>query len=174
MLRSSSNKNEPRVDWHDETLWFVRTKRDRAAAQVPEWEELREAASQIKNYSLSNMHDLLEQFEHNAIKNGITVHWAANADEHNAIIREIIQKAGANRMVKSKSMLTEECHLNDYLTRHGIEVIDSDLGERIVQLRGEPTLPHCAACHSPDKSGCWAIRFTNTWAPTKELPIRNT
>lgn len=132
------NKNEPRVDWHDETLWFVRTKRDRAAAQVPEWEQLREAASQIKNYGLSNMHDLLVQFEKNAIKNGITVHWAADADEHNAIIHQIIQQAGANRMVKSKSMLTEECHLNDYLTRHGIEVIDSDLGERIVQMRQEP------------------------------------
>lgn len=132
------NKNEPRVDWHDETLWFVRTKRDRAAAQVPEWEQLREAASQIKNYALSNMHDLLEQFEQNALKNGITVHWAADADEHNKIIHDIIRKAGADRMVKSKSMLTEECHLNDYLTRHGIEVIDSDLGERIVQLRGEP------------------------------------
>ncbi|GAB3995908.1 lactate utilization protein B [Spirosoma daeguense] len=132
------NKNEPRVNWHDETLWFVRTKRDRAAVQVPEWEELREAASQIKNHVLSNMHDLLVQFEENAKQNGITVHWAADADEHNAIVHGLIQKAGANQMVKSKSMLTEECHLNDYLTRHGIEVIDSDLGERIVQMRQEP------------------------------------
>ena len=132
------NKNEPRVDWHDETLWFVRTKRDRAAAQVPEWEQLRETASQIKNHVLSNMHDLLVQFEENAKRNGITVHWAANGDEHNAIILKLIQEAGANRMVKSKSMLTEECHLNDYLTHHGVEVIDSDLGERIVQMRKEP------------------------------------
>lgn len=132
------NKNEPRVNWHDETLWFVRTKRDRAVALVPEWEQLREAASQIKNHVLSNMHDLLEQFEKNAIQNGIQVHWAANADEHNAIVHRLIQQAGATQMVKSKSMLTEECHLNDYLTRHGIDVIDSDLGERIVQMRKEP------------------------------------
>ncbi|WP_020601147.1 lactate utilization protein B [Spirosoma panaciterrae] len=132
------NKDEPRVDWHDETLWFVRTKRDRAAAQLPEWEQLREAASQIKNHVLSNMHDLLAQFEENAKRNGITVHWAENADEHNAIIHKLIQDAGVTRMVKSKSMLTEECHLNDYLTRHGIDVIDSDLGERIVQMRKEP------------------------------------
>lgn len=132
------NKNEAKVDWHDETLWFVRTKRDRAVAQVPEWEQLREAASQIKNHVLSNMHDLLIQFEQNAIRNGIKVHWAADGAEHNAIIHQIIQQAGANQMVKSKSMLTEECHLNHYLIDKGIDVIDSDLGERIVQMRGEP------------------------------------
>ena len=132
------NKNEARVGWHDETLWFVRAKRDRAAALVPEWEQLREAASQIKNHVLSNMHDLLTQFEENAKRNGITVHWAADGAEHNAIVHRLIREAGATQMVKSKSMLTEECHLNEYLTEHGIEVIDSDLGERIVQMRKEP------------------------------------
>lgn len=132
------NKNEARVHWHDETLWFVRSKRDRAAALVPEWEQLREAASQIKNHVLSNMHDLLTQFEENAKRNGITVHWAADGTEHNAIVHRLIREAGATQMVKSKSMLTEECHLNEYLTGQGIEVIDSDLGERIVQMRKEP------------------------------------
>ena len=132
------NKNEARVGWHDETLWFVRSKRDRAAALVPEWEQLREAASQLKNHVLSNMHTLLTQFEENAKRNGITVHWAANGDEHNALVHKLIRDAGATQMVKSKSMLTEECHLNEYLTEHGIEVIDSDLGERIVQMRKEP------------------------------------
>ena len=132
------NRDEARVDWHDETLWLVRTKRDRAAAQVPEWEALREAASQLKNYVLSNLHELLMQFEANAIRNGITVHWATDAAEHNAIIRQILADNGVTQMVKSKSMLTEECGLNHYLKTHGIDVIDSDLGERIVQLRGEP------------------------------------
>lgn len=132
------NKNEPRVNWHDETLWFVRSKRDKAAAQVPEWEQLRNAASQIKNHVLTNMHDLLVQFEENAKRNGITVHWAADAHEHNAIIHQILQAAGVTQMVKSKSMLTEECHLNEYLISQGVEVIDSDLGERIVQMRQEP------------------------------------
>ena len=131
------NKDEARVDWHDETLWFVRAKRDKAAAQIPEWESLREAASQIKNHVLSNMHDLLTQFETKAIQNGITVHWATDAAEHNAIILSILRSANTTQMVKSKSMLTEECNLNEYLVEHGIEVIDSDLGERIVQMRGE-------------------------------------
>ena len=131
------NRDEARVDWHYETLWFVRTKRDRAAALVPHWEDLREAASQIKNHVLSNMHDLLIEFEQKAIRNGIVVHWAADAAEHNALVVTILRNNGLNQLVKSKSMLTEECHLNDYLTTNGIDVIDSDLGERIVQLRGE-------------------------------------
>jgi L-lactate dehydrogenase complex protein LldF len=131
------NRDEAHVDWHDETLWFVRTKRDRAVQTIPEWEDLREAASQIKNHVLSNMHNLLVQFESNAVANGITVHWAADAAEHNAIVHQILRDNGVNQLVKSKSMLTEECHLNDYLAQQGVDVIDSDLGERIVQMRGE-------------------------------------
>ena len=132
------NKDEKRVDWHDETLWFVREKRDKAAFQTADWELLRETASQIKNNVLSNIHDYLIKFESNALKNGIIVHWAANAEEHNMIVHSIMEKYGVKQMVKSKSMLTEECHLNEYLSKKGIDVIDTDLGERIVQLRNEP------------------------------------
>ena len=131
------NKDEAHVDWHDETLWFVRSKRDKAVFQIPEWEQLREAGSQIKNYVLSNMHDLLISFEEKATQNGIKIHWAADASEHNQIILDILKNEDVNRMVKSKSMLTEECHLNEFLKEKGIEVIDSDLGERIVQMREE-------------------------------------
>ncbi|SDP23280.1 L-lactate dehydrogenase complex protein LldF [Mucilaginibacter sp. OK268] len=137
-LASVFNQDEPRVDWHDETLWWVRQKRDIQAHKLPEWELLRETASQIKNNVLSNLSEYLEQFEANAISNGIIVHWAANAEEHNKIVHRLLQERGINRMVKSKSMLTEECHLNEYLKEQGIDVIDSDLGERIVQLAGEP------------------------------------
>ena len=132
------NKDVDRVDWHDETLWFIRQKRDNTAHQIPEWEALREAASQIKNNVLSNLHNYLLQFETNAMANGIVVHWAADAIEHNQIVHRLICEANVNRMVKSKSMLTEECGLNEYLAEQGIEVIDSDLGERIVQLAEEP------------------------------------
>lgn len=132
------NKDVKRVDWHDETLWFVREKRDKAAHQIPEWELLRETASQIKNNVLSNISDYLLEFEANALNNGIVIHWAADGDEHNKIIHSILEKHGVKQMVKSKSMLTEECDLNDYLSKKGIDVIDTDLGERIVQLRNEP------------------------------------
>ncbi|MCP9754675.1 lactate utilization protein [Lacihabitans sp. CCS-44] len=140
------NKDFDRTTWHDETLYFVRQKRDKAAFQINDWELLRETASQIKNNVLSNMHDYLVQFEENAIKNNIKVHWAADAKEHNAIVYGIISEYYKGDipadtfkgMVKSKSMLTEECHMNEFLAEKGIEVIDTDLGERIVQLAEEP------------------------------------
>ena len=86
------NKDVERVNWHDETLWFVREKRDRAAHNIPDWELLRETASQIKNNVLSNIHDYLVEFEANAQKNGIIVHWAADAKEHNEIVHSIMAK----------------------------------------------------------------------------------
>ena len=132
------NRDEPRVNWHDETLWFVRQKRDKAVNTIPEWELLRETASQIKHNVLSNLSFYLEQFEANALANGVQVHWAADAKEHNEIVLSILNKNSVSRMVKSKSMLTEECHLNDFLAERGLEVVDSDLGERIVQLAEEP------------------------------------
>lgn len=130
--------NEPRAHWHDQALWFVRAKRDRQAESIPEWEDLREAAAAIKAHTLSRIADYLEEFEHNATANGIQVHWARDAFEHNSIVHRILADRGITRLVKSKSMLTEECHLNPYLEAQGIEVTDTDLGERIVQLRHEP------------------------------------
>ena len=127
-----------RTTWHDETLWFVREKRDQAVYAVPEFQVLRQLASDIKDHTLSQLAEYLEQFEAAALANGVHVHWAADAAEHNAIVLDIVRQAGASRVVKSKSMLTEECHLNPHLLAHGVEVIDSDLGERIIQLRNEP------------------------------------
>jgi L-lactate dehydrogenase complex protein LldF len=132
------NKDEDRVDWHDETLWWIRAKRDKSVHQLPEWEDLRETASQIKHNVLSDLSTYLVQFEAAAQANGVTVHWAADAAEHNRIVHKLITDEGVTQMVKSKSMLTEECGLNEYLAGHGVEVIDSDLGERIVQLANEP------------------------------------
>jgi L-lactate dehydrogenase complex protein LldF len=127
-----------RMHWHDKAVWHVRTNRDRAVSSVPEWELLRELASQVKAHTLSRLADYLEMFEKNALRLGAKVHWAADAAEHNAIVLSILEERGAKRLVKSKSMLTEECHLNQYLINHGIEVVDTDLGERIVQLAEEP------------------------------------
>ena len=138
LLSEAFNKDEARVGWHDETLWFIRQKRDKAAQSIPEWEWLRETASRIKNNVLSNLSGYLIQFEKNASANGVIVHWAADAAEHNQIVLSILAESKVTQMVKSKSMLTEECGLNEFLADRGIEVIDSDLGERIVQLAEEP------------------------------------
>ncbi len=137
-LASAFVANEPRAHWHDQALWFVRSRRDSATKQIPEWEWLRETASRIKGHTLANLADYLEQFEANATRLGAQVHWARDAAEHNQIVLGILQRHGVKHLVKSKSMLTEECHLNPFLERNGIEVVDTDLGERIVQLAGEP------------------------------------
>ena len=131
-------QDEARTDWHDQALWFVRSKRDKAAATLPEWEQLRTLASEIKNHVLSNLDVLLDQFSEQASANGVKVHWACDAHEHNEIVLDILQQHGIKKVVKSKSMLTEECGLNPFLETQGIEVIDTDLGERIIQMREEP------------------------------------
>lgn len=131
-------RDEARTDWHDETLWFVRHKRDKAVNALPEWEILRDWASKIKNHTLSNLDYYLRSFEKKAALNGITVHWASSAEDHNRIIHKIIADNKICKIVKSKSMLTEECHMNEYLQHRGIQVLDTDLGEYIVQLRKEP------------------------------------
>ena len=129
--------NDERSHWHDGALWFVRNKRDAQARSLPEWEYLRETASAIKRHTVANLADYLEQFERNATRLGAKVHWAADAEEHNQIVLEILRQHQTQRIVKSKSMLTEECGLNPFLEAQGIEVVDTDLGERIVQLRKE-------------------------------------
>lgn len=131
-------KDQAKAKWHDETLWFVRDKRDRISKTIPEWEELRNLASQIKENVLSKLDSYLEEFERNAQKNGIKVHWAKDGEEHNQIVLSILQKQQCTAIVKSKSILTEECHLNPYLKKNGIEVVDTDLGERIVQFLNQP------------------------------------
>lgn len=130
--------NVERMKWHDKALWFVRLKRDVQSKTLDEWEELRSTADKIKAHTLSNLDTYLQAFEENALKRGVKVHWAKDAKEHNQIVLEILQSCNAKMIVKSKSMLTEECHLNPFLEEHGIEVVDTDLGERIVQFRNEP------------------------------------
>jgi L-lactate dehydrogenase complex protein LldF len=130
--------DDERVHWHDQAVWWVRQKRDAASAAVPDWEALRDAAAGIKRHALSRLADYLEDFERNATALGAHVHWARDAAEHNAIVHRLLADRGVTRLVKSKSMLTEECKLNPYLEARGVEVIDTDLGERIVQLAGEP------------------------------------
>ncbi|RZS96454.1 lactate utilization protein B [Cecembia calidifontis] len=127
-----------KAKWHDETLWFVRDKRDTISKTIPEWEQLRDLASQIKDNVLANLDQYLIQFEEKAKANGIQVHWARDAEEHNQIVLGILQRHQCKAIVKSKSILTEECHLNPYLEKNGIEVVDTDLGERIVQFLNQP------------------------------------
>lgn len=130
--------NSERAQWHDESLWFVRQKRDRVRTTIEEWESLREKGSIIKQHTLGRLSHYLQEFQEKAEENGIKVHWALDGEEHNRIVHQLLAAHGVQRIVKSKSMLTEECHLNPYLEAQGIEVVDTDLGERIVQFAEQP------------------------------------
>ena len=122
---------------HDERLWDLRQKRDREMHGIPEWEELRSLASAIKEHTLTNLDEYLEQFEANARSHGVHIHWARDAAEHNRTVHGILNDHGAKSLIKSKSMLTEECGFRHYMASVGIEVIETDLGERIQQLDHE-------------------------------------
>lgn len=124
--------------WHNETLWLVRQKRDKLIKEIPEWEQLRLLAHQIKMHTATHLDKYLKKFSDKAEENGIIVHWAKDAEEHNEIVYNILQTHSVKKLVKSKSMLTEECHLNPYLMKRGIDVVESDLGERILQLMDKP------------------------------------
>jgi L-lactate dehydrogenase complex protein LldF len=153
---------------HDERLWDLRQKRDREAHGIPEWEELRTLASSIKEHTLVHLDQYLEQFETNAEANGVHVHWAKDAAEHNHIVHGILKDHGAKSLIKSKSMLTEECGFRHYMASVGIEVVESDLGERIQQLDDE------------DPSQSWFRRCTSCalmsprCSPRRSAPIPTT
>jgi L-lactate dehydrogenase complex protein LldF len=126
------------AEFHDRRLWDLRQKRDRESGSLPEWEELRNLASAIKEHTLTHLADYLEQFEAAARANGVVVHWARDGAEHNQIVHELLAAHGVKTLVKSKSMLTEECDLRPFLENRGILVVETDLGERIQQLDDEP------------------------------------
>jgi L-lactate dehydrogenase complex protein LldF len=130
--------SEEAVRRHDTAVYDLRTRRDAAVAEVPDWEALRERASGIKAHLLDHLDRYLEHFEERARAAGVRVHWAVDAAGANRIISELLTSRAVRSVIKSKSMLTEECGLNPELEARGIEVVDTDLGERIVQLAGEP------------------------------------
>src|SRR3990167_5240618 len=130
-------ESKDHADFHDKRLWDLRKKRD-VECDIPEWQELRALASAIKEHTLTHLADYLEEFERKATANGIVVHWARDAAEHNQIVHEILGAHGATIVVKSKSMLTDECEMRPFLENRGIEVVETDLGERIQQLDDEP------------------------------------
>jgi L-lactate dehydrogenase complex protein LldF len=108
-----------------------------AARGLENWEDLRTQARAIKDDVLLHLDRYLEQFVSNAELRGAKVHWARDASEANQIVCDLARQQGARNVVKSKSMVTEEIHLNDALQASGMEVIETDLGEYIIQLAGE-------------------------------------
>lgn len=127
-----------RAERFDRAVFGIRLHRDRAAALLPGWEDLRRRAADIKAHALAHLSRYVERFAERAEAAGAAVHFAETGEEANRIVHALCAARAARRVVKSKSMTTEECGLNPYLEARGIEVADTDLGERIVQLFGEP------------------------------------
>ena len=113
-------------------------KRRQAVANVPNWEELRTQARAIKDEVLSDLDRYLKEFVRNAERRGAKIHRARDAAEANSIICGLAKERNARTVVKSKSMTTEEIHLNDALEAAGMQVVETDLGEYIIQLANEP------------------------------------
>jgi len=118
----------------DRTTATFGTRRFAAIASLDHFETVRDRARAAKMHVLRTLGDSLQRFEQQLIANGVQVHWAENGDAANRIIVEIATGAGVRRVAKSKSMVSEETHLNHALEAAGIAVIETDLGEYIVQL----------------------------------------
>ena len=112
----------------------IRNKRARVTAELPDWQDLRNTGEGVKNYVLANLPELLEQFERNFTAAGGHVHWARNASEANQIALDLIREQGVDEIIKIKSMATAETGLNEFLEENGINAIETDLAEEIVQL----------------------------------------
>jgi L-lactate dehydrogenase complex protein LldF len=113
------------------------SKRASAIAGLPEFDELRGEARDIKNHTLAHLDIYLEKFEEQVLSKGGHVHWASSDIEARQIVLDICLENNAKRITKSKSMVTEEIDLVPFLEENGMEAIETDLGEYIIQLRGE-------------------------------------
>ena len=111
--------------------------RARAMAEVDNLEDLRTDAAGIRDRALADLDVWLERFETEARRRGTQVHWAETHADINRIVLEIAAKASVRKVIKSKSMVSEESHLNAALEANGLKVVETDLGEYIIQLRGE-------------------------------------
>ncbi len=116
---------------------FLQAKRSAQFPDHDERESLRDLGAHIRRYSLAHLPQLLEQLEANLTANGVQVHWAQNGEEANAIALGIARRADAKRIIKGKSMVSEEIEFNHAMEAAGVEAFESDMGEYIVQLADE-------------------------------------
>jgi L-lactate dehydrogenase complex protein LldF len=119
----------------------IQAKRARVVAEMPDWQELREAGRQIRQHTMENLDFYLEEFERNCTRAGGVVHWARDAEEARRIVVELAKASGSDEVIKIKSMTTEEIQLNRALEAAGVHAIETDLAELIIQL-GEDRPSH--------------------------------
>src|SRR5215203_3973039 len=145
-------------------------RRKQAAASLPNWEDLRSQARAIKDEVLSHLDRYLEEFVRNAESRGAKIHWARDAAEANSIICGLATERNARIVVKSKSMTTEETHLNGALEAAGMQVVETDLGEYIIQLAHEtPSHIIAPAIHKTKRQIAELFTSTLGMPPTDDV-----
>ena len=145
-VTTAAFKRKAHVNLHDPKLQHALARlqerfvgaRATAIGDIDNFPELRAAATEIRRHTLENLHAYLTHFEQRVTASGGEVHWAQDAAEVNRLLLDIARRHQVRKVAKSKSMVTEECAVNEALARAGIEVIETDLGEYILQLADEP------------------------------------
>jgi L-lactate dehydrogenase complex protein LldF len=135
-VEDALNNNQLHVALNIATTRFVES-RAKAFGTLPEGERLRDHARRIRAHTIANLDRYLDQFATSVERLGGHVHWAETADEANQIIAGLARQYQVKKAVKSKSMVTEELHLNHILEQLGVQVVETDLGEYIIQLAHE-------------------------------------
>lgn len=141
---------------------------------LPGAEDIRDQARLIRAHTLSRLDEYLTQFAAAVEAAGGHVHWAADADSAQRIIVEIARAGGVQTVVKSKSMVTEEIHLNHALEAAGIRAVESDLGEYIIQLAGETPSHIITPVIHKTKEQCGEILHEKTGIPLTDVPAEMT
>ena len=141
-------------------------KRAAVADRLPEFEALRDQARDLRDHVLAHLDVYLEAYERKVIESGGHVHWARTAEEASRIIVDLAKSRGARSVAKGKSMVSEEIGLNAALERAGIKAVETDLGEYIIQLRGEaPSHIIAPAVHLNQEDVEAEFRRVHTWLP---------
>src|SRR3569833_1417926 len=141
-------------------------RRAAAAGRLPEFEALRDDARDIKDHTLAHLDLYLEEYEKRVTESGGFVHYARDAEEARRIFLDLCARRGAKRVTKGKSMISEEIGLNQALEANGVEAVETDLGEYIIQLRHEaPSHIIAPAIHVTRDDVEADFRKAHTWLP---------
>jgi len=149
------------------------TKRAAQFTDKEAWTALRERGAAAKARVVARLPELLEQLEANCTANGIQVHWAETTAQANDIVLTILQRHNVRTVIKGKSMVSEEMELNHHLQAHGIQAVESDLGEYIIQLAGEAPSHIVMPCIHKNKAEIAALskKISKGWSiPKMSMP----